>query len=349
MAQHKYPQTSSSGTIELHSLQEATNYLENLSAKASYNMSPVIKGQLEVLKFIESPSLHHTTFDSLILYLKKSLDSTNDPRQKEQIQESFSMMIQNYVFFLNARMQLALNQNKQEFKDLCIQAGEQLSSSIVSVSTLAVAKTGTKVFVGNFFASESGQSIFSTLINYFFNRQEAKKKKEEFYQVLQGLITKLDRYANLIGPSLMIREMIYNYKADLVLYRFDKQETILKDEISEIDNSIRSNTRLLGNFSACFFVFLLGMATILIRWIYRGIASLFSSSVEYNLPWFNVHFMWVVGITIATGIVCLAREYFKNKDLRKQLQDKKKELLEFEKDKLKYQESLEEIAQKFWV
>lgn len=159
----------SKDAIVIDSYDKMNTYLNDLMLTATDCVEEAIKAQLSVVRYIKSPSLVDTTLDTLLLSFKKSLKYADTPKQKDELQEKFSLMIQNYIFFFDARLQYELDCNNKEAWELFESAGEMLSESVQEISMLAITnglgKAGMKKIVGKivvkiFLQRESKKKVF---------------------------------------------------------------------------------------------------------------------------------------------------------------------------------------------
>lgn len=200
----------------IHSIDEMNDLLYELKDRASVSIQETINAQMMVIKYVQSPSLIDTTFDSLIYSLKKSLKAAESKDMALRIQEQFSLMIQNYVFFLDARLQYSLDEHKREGQQLLREAGDMLATSVVKAAELAatgnISEIG-NVIVQNVFqpSSPTEKSFFSKIVNWFIDEDNTSTQKNEFYQTLISLFDKMSRYQKVIGKSMLIAEMIKRY------------------------------------------------------------------------------------------------------------------------------------------
>lgn len=217
-------------SVEIDSLEDMTNWLSSLQAGASQSVQSALKAQLQVIQFVQSPTLVDTTIDTLVLNLKKTLEEEPDPLMQKNIHERFSLMIQNYVFFLDARLQMEINDNKQEAMKLCDMAGDMLSHSVVDVAMMAmpggVVAKGSKLVVKNVFAGNESatKNFFGGLVKFLYSWNEKEQKVADFYKIIYGIIMKLDKYSDLIGKSMLISNMIDRYTPNLADYEFPLEE-----------------------------------------------------------------------------------------------------------------------------
>lgn len=79
-------------------------------------------------------------------------------KQKEDARETFSIMIHNFMFFSEARLRYAADQNKQEASMLLEQAGSMLTKSVMGVATMALTGGASLASIGNVVIKNVAQS-----------------------------------------------------------------------------------------------------------------------------------------------------------------------------------------------
>ena len=104
-------------------------------------------------------------------------------------------MIQNYVFFFDARMQYAIKENKDAARQIFLQAGQMLSNSVKNVALMAVSGKRIKeiatVMVHNLFDEDDDASAIN-----LFNRIWIWWNKDK-------IIAEKKAVRNHIGPTLI--------------------------------------------------------------------------------------------------------------------------------------------------
>lgn len=350
---------------EISTLEEVTSYLNELQAGASYSLETTIKAQLEIIRFVQSPTLVSTTLDSLILFLKRSLEEAESPREQNALKDQFSLMIQNYIFFFNARLQLEINTNKDEATKLFHQAGEMLSKTITDISLMSIPggqSKGGKAVVGvvvkNFFSKDDNKSkgFLTSLINWWRKDKIIAEKRSEFYKTLDSMFFKLDKYSDLIGTSLLINGVILNYISELSDYYFDYDLYNIEEQIKEFENKIDEQPILFSKGETTGAVFGIGIVTILLRWIWTLLASfgtaivdVFSDekSISSNEGWFLPHFLWVLGITVVVELFFVIRSVSIRSDYAQIIKNKEIKYNNMLSEKQQYVNQLKTIAEKF--
>lgn len=305
---------------EINSLEQMGAWLASLESGASVSVQEAVKAQMQVIKFIQSPTLVDTTLDTLILSLKKSLKKASDENEKEHLRESFSLMIQNYVFFFDARMQYAINENKEEARQIFLQAGEMLSNSVKDVALMAV--SGIKkaevaaVAVHNLFDdndNNNSASLFARIWKWWNKDKIIAEKREEFYVTLYNICKKLGKYQPLIGESMLINGMIERYTPAICDYvsekaleqneledwqdQLDEIESDRQMQIETVDLLINSNSNMgvrweiLGHIGiGALIAMILSLIVGLFRWIVKVIAG---TNVD---GWFVTQMHWTLGL-----------------------------------------------------
>ena len=217
---------------EITSLEQMESWLTTLEIDANVSVQEALKAQIQVIRFIQSPTLIDTTLDTLILCLKKSLKKAENEDEKEHLRESFSLMIQNYVFFFDARMQYAIKENKDAARQIFLQAGQMLSNSVKNVALMAVSGKRIKeiatVVVHNLFDEDDDASainLFNRIWIWWNKDKIIAEKKEEFYVTLYNICKKLGKYQPLIGESILINGMIERYTPAICNYSREKALT----------------------------------------------------------------------------------------------------------------------------
>ena len=123
----------------LNSMEEMETFLSDLQKNASVSIASAIEAQLRVIRdVVYSPNLVDSTISLLIQNLKKSLDNEPSPKIREELKEKFSIMLQNYVFFLDARLQYEIKEHKKEAWDLVEKAGNQLCGAACDLALMAM-------------------------------------------------------------------------------------------------------------------------------------------------------------------------------------------------------------------
>lgn len=295
--------------VEIKSLEEMESFLENLQATASDSLAAALSAQLQVIRYVSSSQLVGTTFDTLFKNLKKAKEYAATPKERDMIMEKGSLMIQNYVFFMKAKLVYAIEDNKREGQKLFEEAGMQLSKSVVDIGTACyTGGANLSIAVANnlFQNSEKNLGLFARFLNWWNKEEINLEKQEEFYKSLELLIEKLNRNKEVIGKSDIIAGLVENYADDLTYnVTSDYQMSYLAYKEKK-DTSLRQ----IGTVSLS----LLGFSVIflILRWIWHGIQDMgsgvmswFSDGVEKisRDGWVSTHFMWTGTILAFVALI----------------------------------------------
>lgn len=286
----------------INSFEEMSKWLTGLQRGASPAVRQAISAQIQVIQFVQSPTLVDTTFDTLMYSLDKSIAIAKNEEEKSELREAFVLMIQNYVFFMDAKLQMTVNQNKEEGRKLFIDAGEMLSNSVKDIALLAVSG-GTRAEIAattvkNLFApeNESGiRSLLKRIIHFINEEQIIYEKTKEFYDTLGVIITNLGNHQELIGESDLLSGTIKRYLPEMeAFYIADIPEIApMEQEIDKLGEK---------QMGVCGILFSISLFWAIVRAFYYWVASRHVSAPD---RWFLYQILWTIAIV---GIVYLLYE-----------------------------------------
>ena len=234
-----------SGRMVIQSENQMATWLESVSSQTkSPTIMKVIDAQMQVIKFVKAPSLLGMVLDNMIAVLHQTLREASSEKEKTELRETISLMIQNLIFFSDAQLHYAIDKNKQEAKQLLSTAGDMLAKSVAAVASFAggpMAVAG--VVIKNIFATEEMQNgFFGRLIGWIVDRSQIEKHIEDFNTSLRNLFDTFDKYAALIGPSIQINGMLHRYESQLVeIYRNAVYESLYNQFSKEIKEFLIDN------------------------------------------------------------------------------------------------------------
>lgn len=239
--------------LQINTLEQMTDWVRQLQTEASGPALQALQSQLQVLRYVESPSMTSMALDNILVALHKSLKEAEEPRQRELLQETFASLLQSFVFMSEARLQHEIDTNQKQTIQLLSEAGDFLANSVLQVTTLvatggasAVAKGASTVarvmpVVNNVMAATGVQKSFlGRLISAKGKKAEIESCKTNFYKSIEYMFDTLDRYAELIGRSIQLHGMLKRY-ADQLIDRFSHneieavQKTISEQEVAELE------------------------------------------------------------------------------------------------------------------
>ena len=239
--------------LQINTLEQMTDWVRQLQTEASGPALQALQSQLQVLRYVESPSMTSMALDNILVALHKSLKEAEEPRQRELLQETFASLLQSFVFMSEARLQHEIESNQKQTIQLLSEAGDFLANSVLQVTTLvatggasAVVKGASTVarvmpVVNNVMAATGVQKSFlGRLISAKGKKAEIEFRKTNFYKSIEYMFDTLDRYAELIGRSIQLHGMLKRY-ADQLIDRFSHneieavQKTISEQEVAELE------------------------------------------------------------------------------------------------------------------
>lgn len=239
--------------LQINTLEQMTDWVRQLQTEASGPALQALQSQLQVLRYVESPSMTSMALDNILVALHKSLKEAEEPRQRELLQETFASLLQSFVFMSEARLQHEIESNQKQTIQLLSEAGDFLANSVLQVTTLVAtggasavvqgASTVARVMpvVNNVMAATGVQKSFlGRLISAKGKKAEIEARKTNFYKSIEYMFDTLDRYAELIGRSIQLHGMLKRY-ADQLIDRFSHneieavQKTISEQEVAELE------------------------------------------------------------------------------------------------------------------
>lgn len=215
-----------------------TSYLTNLEKDSSESIASAISVQIEVIKYISSPNLIDGTFDLILQKIKKSVSYANSPKENDDIKEKGTLIIQNYIFFSRAKLQYAMDKNKEEAREIYKIAINKLVENTIHFTTqgnTANLSSIVHLISSNLLSKEDNSklSFIDRTIDWLGVKTDNNDKKNEFYRSLDNLINKLNRRFDIIGKSNIIAGLISNYAPDLTNYKLQSKFDDLKTKKRE--------------------------------------------------------------------------------------------------------------------
>ena len=218
-------------TIQITTIEEFENALRTLKQGASASLISALNAQLQVIQYIQSPKLVDSSFDLLFSNLRKSIKATTK-EQRGVVRERAQLMIHNYIFFLQAKLDYMIEDHSAAGKEVLIQATENIVTAAqellqeggisMEINQYLVATKIVSKFDGNFI-----QKVW----NFLFGSSRIQQKYEDLMETLYLLFKKFKRNRKLIGESDIIPELIHRYRSEVATY---KNQTVL--DLLSIDN-----------------------------------------------------------------------------------------------------------------
>lgn len=311
--QNYFPQAvDDQGEMTISSLDQMSKWLNTLQKGASPAVREALSAQISVIRFVQSPTLVDTTFDTLLYSLDKSLRNAKNNEEKAEIREVFCLMIQNYAFFMDAKYQMEVNKNQEEGRRLFIEAGEMLSNSIKDIALLAVGNADVSgianTTITNLFAPTNNTGgltgFLNRLFNYFAKEEDLFEQERQFYSTIENIIRKLGEpnTQKLLGKSNLLAGTIQRYVPNLRDFCFNHHTTLYN--LNERDNKVFSNWGKVIGF------WLTGSVLVaLVRYFF---------SFTFKAPWLGRHVLWTVIVMVGVSLIFYAIHYFIAKDIKKE-------------------------------
>lgn len=147
---------------ELNSIEEVTEVLSYVHTMVPENMQCVIDSQLKVLNYVQSPTLIDSTFTTLITQYEYALKCSSN-EDKEDTKRNFQRILHNFVFYLDAKTQYAINKNSTLSKKLIVDASEMLTLSVRDIicASLHLCVASGKIALANVVANKAIESVLS--------------------------------------------------------------------------------------------------------------------------------------------------------------------------------------------
>lgn len=212
----------------IDSVDSLSGYLRELQTEASPSVMMALQSQLQMLKFVQSPTMTLMAIDNIMVCLHKALKNTANEEEKDSLREVFASLLQSFIFVSEARLKYEIDSNRDESVRLLSDAGDMLMSTVsttalmVAAPVAGAAKGATSVrkalpVMNNVLASNTEQKSFlGRLISVKGKKAIVEEKKLEFDKTLNYIFETLDKYFELIGPSIQLHGILKRYADGLV-------------------------------------------------------------------------------------------------------------------------------------
>lgn len=232
-------------STKISNIEEMKGFLNLIESQASSSLQAMIQAQTTVIKYIQAPTLIDSSLDTMILSLRESLSVCEDENQKTEYRKLFHRIIANYIFFIDARFKVEIENDKEEGMQLLSAAGNALSQNIISVASMVLSgpigvSALSKMTVNNLFDSNK-ESLLATTFKWFNAEKRINEKTKDFYDSLLAIIKKLDKYQPAIGKSMLIYGAIERYAKAITGYIMNSNIKKIESEIEQIENILKCN------------------------------------------------------------------------------------------------------------
>lgn len=229
---------------KVQNLQDVEVALQQIAETANESLAAALNAQIQVLKYVQSPKLYDSSFDLLFANVRKAIKMTDSSKEREMIREKSVVMINNYIFFMQAKIDYDTAVQRSEYeglmKDAVLTLGESVTDIAIAASTAgtgAAAKAAMKKAVVDSVLKQKEKGddgVFNKFMRWWAHASILQQKQGEFFETLYSLIVKLSKSKKLIGKSNIISGLIERYAKDIANhYTFD--------EALEIDAATEQN------------------------------------------------------------------------------------------------------------
>lgn len=295
------------------SLEEVQDALSLMAKDANKSLAHALKAQIQVVKYISKPDLYGSAFDLFFKNLKKAIDYAEDEDNIYDLREQAGLMLNNFVFFMKAKLEWEVAVNRREGEALFLEASHGLAECIMTLASMyyggttkAIVKvTAIKQLSTLFFnPNNEGDNWFKKAGRWLFKSSRTAEKKAEFLETLDRLADKLvDKY-EIIGSNDLIAGIYENYRDELIeshSYRW----TSLWEEASDYKDK---------SWQIPCWIISIGSMLSGIVWFIRWIISLFK---DLTPGWASTQWIWtgvvLGGISIVIAVICLILSIIRDK------------------------------------
>ena len=121
----------------IDSIDSLHGYLQSLQPDASPSVMMALQSQLHVLKFVQSPTMTLMAVDNIMVCLYKALKTAQNNEEKEALRETFTSLLQSFIFLTEARLQYEIDSAiKLENNKNVNNTNTKLIIKIYTISTL---------------------------------------------------------------------------------------------------------------------------------------------------------------------------------------------------------------------
>lgn len=298
------------GTREINiasctSIEEVQESLSLMAQEANKSLSHALKAQIQVVKYISKPDLHGSTFDLFFKNLKKAIDYAEDEENVYELREQAALMLNNFVFFMKAKIEWEVAVNRKEGESLFLEASHGLAETVLTLASMyyggtakvAMKATAVKHLSTLFFnPDKEGDNWFKKAGRWLFKSSRTAEKKADFFETLDRLADKLVDQCEIIGSNDLIAGIYENYREELIESHSDEWTPLWADASELKEKSYGIPGFILG----------IGGALSGIVWFIRWIISLFSES---SPGWASAQWMWtgivLGGVSIIVAVIFL--------------------------------------------
>lgn len=317
--------TPTAQLTKAQNIQDVEVALQQIAETANESLAAALNAQIQVLRYVQSPKLYDSSFDLLFANVRKAIKMTDSSKERELIREKSVVMINNYIFFMQAKIDYDTAVQRSEYESLMEEAVLALGESVADVATAAAtagtgtaAKAAMKQAVVNSLMKEQAKGKDGLLLKFmrWWNKDSAlKQKQEEFVETIYSLIGKLAKNKKIIGKSDIIAGLIERYTEDIA-------EHYTQDEWAIVAYSRKENEKRLRNHSGTSVLVISAIAFLI--WIWRVLSNAGTSvgnwfrKAENEVALTNYSndiYLYLLGILVILILVCYIRYWYGNRSV----------------------------------
>lgn len=295
------------------SLEEVQDALSLMAKDANKSLAHALKAQIQVVKYISKPDLYGSTFDLFFKNLKKAIDYAEDEENVYELREQAGLMLNNFVFFMKAKIEWEVAVNRKEGESLFLEASHGLAESVMTLASMyyggiakaAIKITAVKQLSSLFFnPDKEGDNWFKKAGRWLFKSSRTAEKNADFLETLDRLAVKLVDKHDTIGSNDLIAGIYENYRDELIEAHSDGWISLWAKASDYKDKSWQIPCWIIG----------FGGVTGVIVWFVRWFYSMFC---DLTPGWASTQWMWtgivLGGASVIVAVLYLIMSMVKNK------------------------------------
>ena len=232
----KSSSTEDNKPIEIHTIQQLSKWIVSTQPSTNTCVGMLMQAQLQSLNHIETSALSGMVIDNILVCLYKALEVASNDQEKRIIRESFAALLQSVIFVSEARLQHEIKKNREDAIQLLTAAGDLITHSVSSVASILVPMPGIGTaakmlpIIKNVITPKLLEvGSLSYLLSAKKRQDVLEERVKDHTQMLKNLFKTLDRYSEIVGPSIQIHGILSRYAEQLNdLYISEQNEEVVK-------------------------------------------------------------------------------------------------------------------------
>ena len=205
-------------TAVIETIDQMEQWITSLQTEASKPAAMVLQQQMNVLKYVESPTMSGMMVDNIIVCLYKALEVAENEEHKVVLRDSVAALLQSVLFMSEAKVQYEIKKNKEEAVEMIANAGNLFTESVTAIACVMIpgAQAAAMPAVKNVLSENKMGSAVSMFLTAKKRQDILDDKIMEHNEMLDNLFQTLDKYFDIIGPSIQIHGVLSRYRGQLV-------------------------------------------------------------------------------------------------------------------------------------